>query len=99
MILTKSVSRFARNTVDALNNIRELKARNIGVFFERENIWTLDAKGEFLITLLTSLAQEESRSISENTTYQVGVYQRATLPYEWRTHITGPYKILLFPFV
>lgn len=69
MILTKSVSRFARNTVDALNNIRELKARNIGVFFERENIWTLDAKGEFLITLLTSLAQEESRSISENTTW------------------------------
>lgn len=69
MILTKSVSRFARNTVDALNNIRELKARNIGVFFERENIWTLDAKGEFLITLLTSLAQEESGSISENTTW------------------------------
>lgn len=69
MILTKSVSRFARNTVDALKKIRELKARNIGVFFERENIWTLDAKGEFLITLLTSLAQEESRSISENTTW------------------------------
>jgi site-specific DNA recombinase len=69
MILTKSVSRFARNTVDALNAIRNLKAQNIGVFFERENIWTLDAKGEFLITLLTSLAQEESRSISENTTW------------------------------
>ena len=63
MILTKSVSRFARNTVDALNYIRELKELNIGVFFERENIWTLDTKGEFLITLLTSLAQEESRSI------------------------------------
>ena len=69
MILTKSVSRFARNTVDALNYIRELKELNIGVFFERENIWTLDTKGEFLITLLTSLAQEESRSISENTAW------------------------------
>lgn len=69
MILTKSISRFARNTVDALNYIRELKSLNIGVSFERENIWTLDSKGEFLITLLTSLAQEESRSISENTAW------------------------------
>ena len=67
MIITKSVSRFARNTVDALNNIRKLKEQNIGVLFERENIWTLDKNGEFLITLLSSLAQEESRSISENT--------------------------------
>lgn len=69
MILTKSVSRFARNTVDALNTIRELKSLNIGVYFQKENIWTLDSKGEFLITLMTSLAQEESRSISENVTW------------------------------
>ncbi len=69
MILTKSVSRFARNTVDALNTIRELKSMDIGVYFQKENIWTLDSKGEFLITLMTSLAQEESRSISENTTW------------------------------
>ncbi len=69
MILTKSVSRFARNTVDALNTIRELKSLNIGVYFQKENIWTLDSKGEFLITLMTSLAQEESRSLSENVTW------------------------------
>lgn len=69
MVLTKSVSRFARNTVDALNVIRELREIGVGVFFERENVWTLDSKGEFLITLLTSLAQEEARSISENTAW------------------------------
>ena len=69
MVLTKSVSRFARNTVDALNVIRELKKIGVGVFFERENVWTLDSKGEFLITLLTSLAQEEARAISENTAW------------------------------
>lgn len=68
-IITKSVSRFARNTVDALNAIRKLKELGIGVYFEKENIWTLDSKGEFLITLMTSLAQEESRSISENVTW------------------------------
>lgn len=66
LILTKSLSRFARNTVDTLNIIRELKAHNVVVFFERENIRTDDSKGEFLITLLSSLAQEEARSISEN---------------------------------
>ena len=69
MVITKSVSRFARNTVDALKVIRELKDIGVGVLFERENIWTLDSKGEFLITLLTSLAQEEARSISENTAW------------------------------
>ena len=66
MILTKSISRFARNTVDSIKVIRELKAFGIGVMFEKENIWTLDSKGEFLLTLMASLAQEESRSISEN---------------------------------
>lgn len=71
MVLTKSVSRFARNTVDALNVIRELKEIGVGVYFERENVWTLDSKGEFLITLLTSLAQEEARSISENTAWGI----------------------------
>ena len=69
MIVTKSVSRFARNTVDSINVIRELKALGIGVLFERENIWTLDSGGEFLLTVMSSLAQEESRSISENVTW------------------------------
>lgn len=66
LIITKSLSRFARNTVDALNVIRKLKVNNIGVYFEKEDINTLDSKGEFLITLMSSLAEEESRSISEN---------------------------------
>lgn len=66
LIITKSLSRFARNTVDALNTIRKLKAEGIGVYFEKEDINTLDGKGEFLITLMSSLAEEESRSISEN---------------------------------
>ncbi|GFH40273.1 recombinase family protein [Lactococcus insecticola] len=69
MIVTKSISRFARNTVDTLTIIRELKSIGVAVWFEKESIDTLDAKGEFIITLLSSLAQEESRSISENCTW------------------------------
>ena len=69
LIITKSVSRFARNTVDSLTTIRKLKDKGIEVYFEKENIWTLDAKGELMITIMSSLAQEESRSISENTTW------------------------------
>lgn len=68
-IITKSVSRFARNTVDSLVTIRELKAKGIGCYFEKENIDTLDSKGELLLTIMSSLAQEESRSISENVTW------------------------------
>ena len=66
MIITKSISRFARNTVDCLNYIRELKALNIPVFFEKESINTMDAKGEVLITIMASLAQQESESLSQN---------------------------------
>ena len=58
-----------RNTVDSLTTVRKLKDRGIEVYFEKENIWTLDSKGELLITIMSSLAQEESRSISENTTW------------------------------
>ena len=68
-IVTKSVSRFARNTVDSLTTIRELKEHNVECYFEKENIWTFDGKGELLITIMSSLAQEESRSISENCTW------------------------------
>jgi DNA invertase Pin-like site-specific DNA recombinase len=59
LIITKAVSRFARNTVDTLTTIRKLKERNIEVYFEKENIYTLDGKGELLITIMGSLAQEE----------------------------------------
>lgn len=69
LIITKSVSRFARNTVDTLTTVRKLKEKGIEVYFEKENIYTLDSKGELLITIMSSLAQEESRSISENVTW------------------------------
>lgn len=69
LIVTKSVSRFARNTVDSLSTVRKLKEKGVEVFFEKENIYTFDGKGELLITLMSSLAQEESRSISENVTW------------------------------
>lgn len=69
LIITKSISRFARNTVDTLTTVRKLKEKGIEVYFEKENIHTLDGKGELLITIMSSLAQEESRSISENVTW------------------------------
>lgn len=69
LIITKSVSRFARNTVDTLTTVRELKDKGVEVYFEKENIYTMDSKGELLITIMSSLAQEESRSISENVTW------------------------------
>lgn len=69
LIITKSVSRFARNTVDSLTTIRKLKEHGTECYFEKENIWTMDSKGELLITIMSSLAQEESRSISENVTW------------------------------
>ena len=69
LIITKSISRFARNTVDSLTTVRKLKEKGVEVYFEKENIWTLDSKGELLITIMSSLAQEESRSISENVTW------------------------------
>lgn len=66
MIITKSISRFARNTLDCLKYIRQLKEKEIPVFFEKENINTLDAKGEVLLTIMASLAQQESQSLSQN---------------------------------
>ena len=67
LIITKSISRFARNTVECLNYIRKLKEKKIAVFFEKENINTLDSKGETLLTIMASLAQQESESLSLNT--------------------------------
>ena len=69
LIVTKSVSRFARNTVDSLTTVRKLKEKDVEIYFEKENIYTLDSKGELMITIMSSLAQEESRSISENVTW------------------------------
>ena len=66
LILTKSISRFSRNTVDCLQSVRKLKELGIAVYFEKENINTLDGKGEVLITIMASIAQQESASISQN---------------------------------
>ena len=66
LVITKSISRFARNTQDCLAYSRKLKNLGIGIIFEKENINTLDSTGELLFTILSSLAQDESRNISEN---------------------------------
>ncbi len=66
LILTKSISRFSRNTVDSLTVTRDLKAKGVEVFFEKENISSMDKTAELVFTMLSSIAQEESRSISEN---------------------------------
>ena len=71
LILTKSISRFARNTVDFLRIIRELKEGQVRIIFEKENIDTMDNTGELLITILSSQAQEESRNLSENTRWGI----------------------------
>ena len=66
LIITKSISRFARNTLDTISKVRELKAHQVEIYFEKENIWTFDSKSELVMTIMASIAQEESRSISEN---------------------------------
>jgi DNA invertase Pin-like site-specific DNA recombinase len=69
LIITKSVSRFARNTVDSLQTIRKLKEHGVECYFEKEQIWTFDGKSELLITIMSSLAQEEALGISQNVTW------------------------------
>lgn len=69
LIVIKSVSRFARNTVDSLVTIRQLTETGVKCYFEKESIGTFDSKSELLITIMSFLAQEESRSISENITW------------------------------
>lgn len=65
LLITKSISRFARNTVDSLNTIRNFKEKGVECYFEKEQIWTFDGKGELLVTIMSSIAQEESRNISQ----------------------------------
>ncbi len=71
LIITKSISRFARNTVTLLETVRELKSLSIGVFFEEQNIYSLSGDGELMLSILASYAQEESRSASENQKWRV----------------------------
>ena len=70
-VITKSISRFARNTADCLRYSRELRDRGIPILFEKESVDTMAASGELLFTILSSLAQEESRNISENTAWGI----------------------------
>ncbi|HOQ79189.1 MAG TPA: recombinase family protein, partial [Candidatus Absconditabacterales bacterium] len=69
LIVTKSISRFARNTLDTISFVRKLKDKGVEVYFEKENLWTLDSKSELILTIMASIAQEESRSISQNVTW------------------------------
>lgn len=81
-IVTKSISRFARNTLDTLTYVRELKELNpkVGIFFEKENIDTLDVRGEMVLTVLAAIAQEESHSISENIRWGIRKRFQAGIP-------------------
>ena len=71
LIITKSISRFARNTVTLLETVRELKSLGVDVFFEEQNIHTMSADGELMLTILASYAQEESLSASENQKWRI----------------------------
>ena len=71
MIITKSISRFARNTVTLLETVRNLKNLGVDVYFEEQNIHSISADGELMLTILASYAQEESLSVSENQKWRV----------------------------
>lgn len=71
IILTKSISRFARNTVDLIETVRRLRELNVDVYFERENIHSMSSDGELMLSILASFAQEESRSVSENCKWRI----------------------------
>ena len=71
LILTKSISRFARNTIYLLETVRELKALGVDIHFERERIHTMSRDGELMLSILTSFAQEESRSVSDNCKWRI----------------------------
>ena len=106
MVITKSISRFARNTVTLLETVRELKSLGIDVFFEEQNIYTMSAEGEVMLTLLASFAQEESLSVSDNCKcdgemlylfklsdfelFVNGKKSKAYLPGEWREYFGTP---------
>ena len=81
MIITKSISRFARNTVTLLETVRMLKALGVDVFFEEQNIHTMSADGELMLTILASYAQEESLSVSENQKWRVRHNFRNGMPW------------------
>ena len=82
MVITKSISRFARNTVTLLQTARELKALGVDIYFEEQNIHTLSGDGELMMTILASYAQEESRSASENQKWRIKRNFEEGLPWD-----------------
>ena len=89
LIITKSISRFARNTKDSLDYTRRLKDKGIGIYFEKEGINTIDSSGELLLTLFSCFAQEESRSISENTAWGIRSKFQQGIPHLNTNNILG----------
>ena len=73
-IIVKSISRFSRNTVDSIEIVRKLCQDGIYIYFEKENINSMDAKGEVMLTIMASLAQQESQSLSQNV--RLGIQYR-----------------------
>lgn len=95
MVITKSISRWARNTADSIEVIRKLKSLGIGIYFEKENVNTLSAESELVLTILSSIAQEESISISKNNRwscqkrFQNGEWVPSYLPYGYDMDAKG----------
>ena len=89
MVITKSISRFARNTQDCLENYRKLKNLGITVIFEKENIRSTETTGELLLTILSSLAQDESRNISENTKWGIRSKFQKGIPHDNASKFMG----------
>jgi len=87
MVITKSISRFTRNTVTLLQTVRDLKSWNVDVYFEEQNIHTLSSDGELMITILASYAQEESLSVSENQKWRIRRKFEEGIP--WRGAMLG----------
>jgi DNA invertase Pin-like site-specific DNA recombinase len=88
LIVTKSISRFARNVVDSIGTVRQLKAKGVEVYFEKDGLWTFDPTAELTIAILSSIAQEESRNLSQNVTWG----QRARFAHG---KVSMPYKRFL----
>ena len=92
LVIVKSISRFARNTLTMLETIRELKKLDIDVFFEEQNLHTLSSEGEMVLTFLASFAQEEARSVSENMKWKVRKNYEQGLP--WTTKPMYGYRFI-----
>lgn len=97
LIITKSISRFARNTLTLLKTVRELKAIGVDVYFEEQNLYSISSEGEMLLTLLASVAQEESRQVSENMKWRIKRDFRQGLP--WGSKDCYGYKMVNKKFI